>query len=368
MTSSRKAHIAAVTLAAFAMVAPVAVADWVAKDGTGSIITFDAYLNGTENLPKHVIASPTGVIIGTPTNPLITTLSSTGPLSTVNAQQQGAWTMGVAQSSAFNVTQASPPWNVSNGGTPWAVAQSGAWAFGQSGTWNVGLAAGSNSIGNVSQNAGPWSYNLAQVNGAIPSLTNPTQVQLSLANVAVASGNPMPSSCISGCTSAEGASPTYAVGVTWAIPASSTDIASFQGSATKIIRIQKILVTITSGSPLTSAVNVTRRTAMSSGGTSSAPVIGKMDKNDPAPTAVFRTYTANPAVVGPSAGDLLVAAVPINLAGASANMTPSQIYSFGGGERKPIILRGTSDVLGFGFSGTQAVTFKMTIEWTEDDT
>jgi hypothetical protein len=370
--SPLKTKALAFLLGLLALASPLALADWVGKDGTGTTITFDGFVNGLKQLPKHLMSNSVGVQLGTPTNPLQTTLSGSSP-SNANAQQSGAWTMGMTQGSAWNVSQAGAPWSVSSSGVPWSATQSGAWNVGQSGTWTAGLSAGSNQIGNVTQSGSPWSHNLTQIKGASPSLANALPTQLShnpgSGAAAVGTGNPVPARCISGCTASEGGLVTYSVGQDFVSPINATDLALIQGSATKTIKIQKILYTMTAGNQTNVVITVVRRSSGNTGGTSATATIAKLDKNDPAPTAVVRTYTTNP-TPGTDAGIIRALSFAPQTAGGN-NVIPSQVYRFGGagGVIKPITLRGTSEYLALvsnASNGVAGFTSRLSVEWTEE--
>jgi len=362
-TSSHKARLLAPILAAFAMIAPVALADWVAKDGTGTTITFEGFVTASGNLPKHMMTSPTGVQLGTASNPLATSLSSVSP-SSVKAAQSGPWTAAMTQSGPWNATQSSPPLPVVPT-APLAASQSGAWAVGQSGTWAAGLNAGSNVVGGVTQSGSPWTYNLNQVGGAAPSLSNSAPVKLSLSSADLATGNPLPSNCVSGCTTAEGGGVTYGIGTTIAYTGSTGEVATLQGSATKTIKVLKVgLANGGAANSITTLIN--RRASANVGGTSTAVTIAKMDPTDPAPTAVVRAYTANPTSTGTDAGTIRALQTPANVVGASVNINPTQVYTFGGNGMKPLTLRGTSEFMAISFTSNTTGNARVNIEWTEE--
>lgn len=357
------------TLTVLLMISPLAMADWVAKDGTGSDIVFDGFvIGGAKQLPKHVMTSSTGVQIGTPTNPLVTTLSAASP-SSVNATQAGLWSLQAKQSGPWSVSQLNAPLMVSPSNLPWSMSQGGAWTISQQGAWAVGLAAGSNTIGNVGQVGSPWAFNLNQVSGASPLITNPVPILLSKSNAAVGAGNELPVNCISGCTTQEGGQVTYAAASDWTVAVGATDIALLQGSDSKIVKVQKVNmgVTASGGVPINVSFDFVRRTSGNTGGTSQTPVIGKLDKNDPSPTAVFRTYTANPTALGTSAGSLRHVLIGANASGANVNLTPLQAYRFGSSTSKPITLRGSSEYLALNTSTpAQTTSIRFSIEWTEE--
>ena len=360
---SLKGKVSALLLAFLAMVSPVALADWVAKDGTGTTITFEGFVSGSGNLPKHMMTSPTGVQLGTASNPLATSLSST-TTSSVKAAQSGPWTAAMTQSGPWNATQASPPLPVVPT-APLAASQSGAWTVGQSGVWSANLSAGSNVVGGVTQSGSPWTYNLSQVGGTSVGTGNPAPVKVSYNGADLSGGNTLPSNCISGCTAAEGGGVTYAIGTSISYTASTGELLTLQGSATKTIKVLKVGIAM-GGSPNSMSTLISRRASANVGGTSSTVTIGKMDSTDPAPTAVVRAYTVNPTSTGTDAGTVRALQTPANVAGTSTNINPTQVYTFGGNGMKPLTLRGTSEFMAISLNSNTTGTTRVNVEWTEE--
>jgi len=364
---SLKTSLAILALSGLGVFSSLAVADWVAKDANGANIIFDAVTNGTKIIPKFVQTDSTGVPIGTDVNPVVTTLSSASP-PTVSATQSGSWIMGATQSGAWSVTPVGT-WSVSQGSPPWAMTQSGPWTVGQSGTWNVGLNTGSNTIGAVTQSGGPWGLNLAQVGGSSVSPANPLPAQIIYngAPVTNTAAGSLPINCVTGCSAVSSSLASYSAANTWVVSASPTDIATLQGSDTKTIKVRRVLIAGTNGTPNNSEVSLTRRTSANTGGTSSAPTIAKMDSTDPNPTAVFKTYTINPSPLGTDGGTLKVLFFGAVGPSTTNNPSPSQTYSFGELNSKPIVLRGSSDFLAFNMSsGGASNSMKLSIDWTEE--
>lgn len=82
--------------------------------------------------------------------------------------------------------------------------------------------------------------------------------------------------------------------------ASATDIACITGSATKVIRVQRVVVSGFAGTAITVPVVLTKHTVANTGGTAAAttalPVPRAFDSNGAAATATTTAYTANPTV------------------------------------------------------------------------
>jgi hypothetical protein len=364
---SLKQALLVLALAGLGAYSSLAVADWVAKDANGANVTFDAMVNGVKIIPKFVMVDPTGVAVGTNTNPVSVSLSSASP-PLINSAQSGAWTVSANQSGAWTVSP-SGTWTISQGAGPWAMAQSGAWTVGQSGAWLLGLSAGSNTIGSVGQAGAPWGANLTQVNGSTLSLANPVPAQLSLNNGvgdgSVSGSNPLPVTCISGCFPSGAALATYAVGASWATPGTPTELAVLQGSDTKTIKVRRVLLTATAASATNVQVDMIRRSTTNTGGTLNSVTPAKLDTVDPAPTALFNYYTANPSGLGTSLGTLRTVTFGA-VSSTSASITPSQEYTFGELNSKPLVLRGSGDFLAFNSAQGASYNMRLSVEWTEE--
>ena len=147
--------------------------------------------------------------------------------------------------------------------------------------------------------------------------------------------------------------------------ATPTDIFTITGSASKTIRITKIVVSglaTTAGqlNPL-----LVRRSAANTGGTSTAPTPLKRDTNDAAASATLALYTANP-TVGTAVGTLDSCRLFLALATA----TPYACrFEFGVNNDKMLILRGTSDILAINFAGAAVPAggiVDIDVEWVEE--
>lgn len=147
--------------------------------------------------------------------------------------------------------------------------------------------------------------------------------------------------------------------------ATPTDIFTITGSATRTIRITKIVI----GGLATTAGQLNplliRRSAANSGGTSSAPTPLKRDTNDSAATATLALYTANP-TVGTTVGTLDSCRLFLALATATPNQCK---FEFGVNNDKMLLLRGTSDILAINFAGATVPAggvVDIDVEWVEE--
>lgn len=257
--------------------------------------------------------------------------------------------------STFGVTQSTSPWVVSGtvtanqGGAPWSVSQSG--------TWNVGLNAGSNTIGSVTQAGGPWTINLTQIGGSTYSLGQNTMANS--APVVIASDQSAVPVTVGNATIA-----TYVANVIGLVPAASaTDVFTITGSGTKVVRIYKVRVLGSQTHASVVQVNLIKRSTLDTGGTSSPITPTSMDSSDGAATAVVTSYTANPAALGTSVGN--VGAFPTLVPNSVAQLFEALYDDFG--MRKPVTLNNANENLAVNLSSTTIAGGSLTIEvtWTE---
>jgi len=150
--------------------------------------------------------------------------------------------------------------------------------------------------------------------------------------------------------------------------ATATDVLVLSGSATKVIRVTKVVIVGTATVASIYDHYVVKRTVANTAGTSTNVTAAKSDSSDDAQTATLALYTANPSAVGTGI------AVEANKTYLSASATPGaaalpSTYTFGTRNDKAIVLRGTSESLAINFGG-QAVpsgaSLYLSIEWTED--
>lgn len=143
-----------------------------------------------------------------------------------------------------------------------------------------------------------------------------------------------------------------------------TDVINMQGSATKTIRITKIFLSANATFAAIIPVQMIRRSAANTGGTSTTPTIAKHDTTNVAATAVVRTYTANPTV-----GAVVATLVARKMIVSSGTNTPVDLEEqFADRPAQTIVLRGTSDFISISFGGTTVNTGSCSgyIEWTEE--
>ena len=113
----------------------------------------------------------------------------------------------------------------------------------QSGTWNIGsittlpsLPSGSNTIGAVTQASGPWTENLTQIAGAVPSASNALPAQLTDGTNFISASNPLPVSI----QPATAGTPVCAYKDASAIAAGSSDNHDYTVTALKTLHLQQV--------------------------------------------------------------------------------------------------------------------------------
>lgn len=151
-------------------------------------------------------------------------------------------------------------------------------------------------------------------------------------------------------------------------------LVSVTGSATKTVRIRRILIGGVSTANAQSIFALQRTTALGAGGTTVTPTVAKLDSGTvAASTAVVSHYTATLKAAGTASGGPLATFQVFTNVVTTPTLTPAQVMAFpelGAPIGSAIVLRGTGDFLELQnvtptnlSSGT--VLF-YTIEWAED--
>lgn len=149
--------------------------------------------------------------------------------------------------------------------------------------------------------------------------------------------------------------------------ASATDVFILNGSASKTIRVTRVLVSGTIGTAAAYVdVTLVKRSTANTGGTSSATTIVPLDSAFAAGTAVALQYTANP-TTGTAVGTIAAAKYFAALSGTAAPTTQLE-FKFGDNNASTCVLRGTAQGLAVNFNTgpANAGSFDITIEYTEE--
>lgn len=114
---------------------------------------------------------------------------------------------------------------------------------------------------------------------------------------------------------------TYAAtGVGIAPASTATDVACITGSATKVVRLQRIRVSGTAGTLITVPVLITKHASANTGGTAATgtalPVPYPLDSTDATVSATTTAYTANPTITDSTPGIIAAATLSLNTTSA----------------------------------------------------
>lgn len=159
---------------------------------------------------------------------------------------------------------------------------------------------------------------------------------------------------------------TYRANIAGLVPAASaTDVFYISGSATKTVTVNRVVVSGTAGTAVVVPVQIIKRSTANSGGTCAASTNVPLDSSDAAATAVVSSCTANP-TTGTAVGTVASQAVFLSL--SSAVNAGAGEFNFGANNGKPVVLRGTSQVLAVNFNAVSVSSGVVTayVEWTEE--
>lgn len=139
-----------------------------------------------------------------------------------------------------------------------------------------------------------------------------------------------------------------------------TDIARIIGSASKVVRIKKVIVSgrTTSGSPVPVILKLIKYSTANTGGVSVATTVVPLDSTSEAGTATVNHYTTNP-TLGTVVGNIKTSSVTFQATG-NLNLTEFEFET-------PVVLRGTAQQLSVNFNATTVVGASICVnfEWEE---
>jgi hypothetical protein len=150
-------------------------------------------------------------------------------------------------------------------------------------------------------------------------------------------------------------------------PNNATDIFTIRGSATKVIRITKIIIDATQTTASKRDVLLIKRSTANTGGTSAARTPIAYDSSSVAATATCVSYTVNPTALGTAVGTILARKLFIGTTTSVTN--DSLIVDFGNRPSQAIVLRGVSEGLSINLNAITSTgnLFDISIEFTEED-
>lgn len=164
----------------------------------------------------------------------------------------------------------------------------------------------------------------------------------------------------------DGVSKTYSASITGlVVAAAATDFFMITGSATKTIRITKIEVIGTATAAAATDITIIKRSTLNDAGTFSTLTSIPHDSSDAAATAVIKAYTADPATLGTSVGNILSHKLFLSTA---ATQPYAWKILFGDRASKSIVLRGASECLCLNYNGRTNAgnAISISVEFIED--
>ena len=161
----------------------------------------------------------------------------------------------------------------------------------------------------------------------------------------------------------------YSTGATQITPAATpTVVVEIKGSATKTVRIKKVVFQLTASTIKQWSVTLYRGAAAATGGTAVAPKITRFDTSDAAATCVVNHYTGNPTVAAANPTDSVVLVQDITATIPAGQAVP-MVWVPADVTGKDFVLRGAADTLCVTLSGaalTAGEKFGYFVVWAED--
>jgi hypothetical protein len=284
---------------------------------------------------------------------------ATQPVSgTVTANQGGTWT--VQPGNTANTTA----WKVDGSAVTQPV--SGTVTANQGGNWTSRIVGNAGGIMDSTIGAATAPANALAISGVyqttVPALT---------AGQAVAQQVDTTGSHYVNTT---GRSATYRMAVKSFTPVASASSPTFsiQGSASKTVRITRIVVTTSvitgTATPFKSDLILQKYSALTGGTTGSTPTGTLMDSGNSAQTAICLQYSAVPTTATAIGGLTAAEQIQQITSSATVNGITRNEFTFGDKNEQACVLRGTSQYLGISINplGTTPL-MSVTIEWVEDN-
>lgn len=169
---------------------------------------------------------------------------------------------------------------------------------------------------------------------------------------------------------------TYSAGFTGLVPAASaTDVVCIAGSASKVVKVTKIVLSGTAGTLVAVPILLTKKATADSGGTAAsttanpANTITKLDSGFATATAVPISYTANPTIN--DAGTIMRASSQTFPTTGTTISPPPLVFNFLDGIsnlNSPLVLRGAAQQACLNFSAVSISSGVLNgyLEWTEE--
>lgn len=165
---------------------------------------------------------------------------------------------------------------------------------------------------------------------------------------------------------------TYAAtGVGIAPASTATDVACITGSATKVVRLQRIRVSGTAGTLITVPVLITKHASANTGGTAATgtalPVPYPLDSTDATVSATTTAYTANPTITDSTPGIIAAATLSLNTTSALVGQGEVALDWAGRNYMEAPTLRGIAQQICVNLNSTSPSSglVNVTFVWTE---
>ena len=169
-------------------------------------------------------------------------------------------------------------------------------------------------------------------------------------------------------TRIDGCRATYSSGLQFVAANAATDIVTISGSATKVIRVNKIILSGTQTTAGVTTLYLFRRSTANTGGTLSGGVtLIPFDTTNPAATATVNVYLGNPTALGTTVGAFDIFKIYFPAVAQASDYTP-RIVQFGDSTGQSFVLRGAAQILALNLNGVTLAgnSLDITIEWTEE--
>ena len=162
---------------------------------------------------------------------------------------------------------------------------------------------------------------------------------------------------------------TFATGAnSFTLPATPTDVIEIKGSATKTVRIKKIILSGVASTAKQWPVKIIRRVSSIADGVAVTAVATKFDTSDPAATAVARHFTTLGTLVAANPENSVLFAADMTLT-APATATAPLVFDFSRNMDKALVLRGAADCIVINLGGGALAAgekLSWSCEWEED--
>lgn len=167
---------------------------------------------------------------------------------------------------------------------------------------------------------------------------------------------------------------TYAASGTFTPAATPNDLLTIFGSATKTVRVISLKFGANNTAAGSQQYNISKRSAVTTGGTPVAATAVPLDANNLAATATVNHYTADP-TPGTALGNINIlrvaspVLVPATFAGIVQNVLHEMLPTDGSGLVQPVTLRGVTQGLAVNFGDVALVAGQIhvyTVLWTEE--